>query len=68
MEAEHFHRRNLPHLYFNEGRYFITFRLADSLPLDFLKQLHVAQYRVLCSQIKNLRYGILKVVLCLKVN
>lgn len=40
MESKHFHRRNLPHLYYNEGKYFITFRLADSLPLEFLKKLH----------------------------
>lgn len=39
-ESKHFHRRNLPHLYYNEGKYFITFRLADSLPLEFLKKLH----------------------------
>lgn len=32
MTNKHFHRRNLPHLYFSEGIYFITFRLADSLP------------------------------------
>ncbi len=30
----------MPHLYYNEGTYFITFRLADSLPLEFLKKLH----------------------------
>lgn len=39
-EVKHFHRRNLPHLYYNEGTYFITYRLADSLPLEFLKKLH----------------------------
>jgi putative transposase len=27
-----FHRRNLPHLYYNEGTYFITFRLHNSIP------------------------------------
>jgi putative transposase len=32
MTEKHFHRRNLPHLYFSEGIYFVTFRLADSLP------------------------------------
>jgi len=32
MTEKHFHRRNLPHLYLREGIYFITFRLADSLP------------------------------------
>ena len=40
METKHFHRRNLPHLYYNEGIYFITFRLADSMPIEFLNQLH----------------------------
>lgn len=40
MEPKNFHRRNLPHLYYNEGKYFITFSLADSLPLEFLKKLH----------------------------
>jgi putative transposase len=34
MIEKHFHRRNLPHLYFSEGIYFITFRLADSLPSE----------------------------------
>ena len=34
MSKIHFHRRNLPHLYFNEGTYFITYRLADSLPQE----------------------------------
>ena len=34
MTEKHFHRRNLPHLYFNEGIYFITYRLADSLPKE----------------------------------
>lgn len=32
----HFHRRNLPHLYFNDGIYFITYRLANSIPVDKL--------------------------------
>jgi hypothetical protein len=32
MTEKHFYKRNLPHLYFNDGIYFITFRLADSLP------------------------------------
>jgi putative transposase len=34
-----FHKRNLPHLYFDEGRYFITYRLANSIPLDKLSEL-----------------------------
>ena len=32
MTEKHFHRRNLPHLYFRDGIYFITYRLANSLP------------------------------------
>ncbi len=32
MLKKSFHHRNLPHLYFNEGIYFITYRLANSLP------------------------------------
>ena len=34
MSKAHFHRQNLPHLYLSEGIYFITFRLADSIPSD----------------------------------
>jgi REP element-mobilizing transposase RayT len=36
---EHFHRRNLPHLYFSDGFYFITYRLNNSLPVDKIKQM-----------------------------
>jgi REP element-mobilizing transposase RayT len=32
-----FHKRNLPHLYFSDGIYFVTYRLANSIPLDKLK-------------------------------
>ena len=32
MTEKHFHRRNLPHLYFRDGIYFITYKLANSLP------------------------------------
>lgn len=35
----HFHRRNLPHLYFNEGVYFITSRLKNSIPVEKLVQI-----------------------------
>ncbi len=34
MSKIHFHRRNLPHIYLDEGIYFVTYRLADSLPSD----------------------------------
>lgn len=34
-----FHRRNLPHLYYQEGQYFITFRLANSISQLALEEL-----------------------------
>ena len=36
---QHFHRRNLPHLYFSDGIYFITSRLKNSIPIEKLKLL-----------------------------
>ena len=42
MADKHFHRRNLPHLYFREGIYFITFRLADSLPSSKVAEIKAA--------------------------
>ena len=39
MRERYFHRRNLPHLHYNEGDYFITFRLKNSLPLEVLTKL-----------------------------
>jgi REP element-mobilizing transposase RayT len=39
MTQRYFHRRNLPHLYYNEGDYFVTFRLKDSLPLKLIEEL-----------------------------
>jgi len=38
MEGE-FHRRNLPHLYFDNGIYFITYHLANSIPAGALIKL-----------------------------
>jgi len=35
--SEHFHRRNLPHLYNDTGRFFITYRLYDSLLNDKIR-------------------------------
>ena len=35
-----FHRRNLPHLFFDEGIYFITYRLVNSIPIEKLEDLH----------------------------
>lgn len=34
-----FHRRNLPHLYYDEGQYFVTYRLANSIPQSSLQEL-----------------------------
>jgi hypothetical protein len=39
MTQRYFHRRNLPHLHYNEGNYFVTFRLKDSLPLKLIEEL-----------------------------
>ena len=39
MISRHFHKRNLPHLYYNEGLYFVTYRLYGSIHLDELAQL-----------------------------
>jgi REP element-mobilizing transposase RayT len=39
LQEKHFHRRNLPHLYYNEGIYFVTFRLYDSIHPDELDKL-----------------------------
>ena len=39
MRKRYFHRRNLPHLHYNEGEYFITFRLKDSLPSSEVQKL-----------------------------
>jgi len=41
MLIKHFHRRNLPHLYYNEGIYFVTFRLYGSLHAEELRKLHL---------------------------
>lgn len=34
------HKRNLPHLYFNDGIYFITYRLINTIPLETLALIH----------------------------
>ncbi len=38
--SQTFHRRNLPHLYDTEGRYFITYRLKNSIPQKMIKEIH----------------------------
>lgn len=34
-----FYKRNLPHLHYSDGIYFITFRLANSIPIDKLNEM-----------------------------
>jgi len=40
MIKRQFHRRNFPHLYYNEGIYFVTFRLYGSINPNELKKLN----------------------------
>jgi REP-associated tyrosine transposase len=49
MLKRHFHKRNLPHLYYNEGIYFVTYRLYDSIHPNELKnmQMLINNYRML---------------------
>ena len=42
MLEKSFNRRNLPHLYYNEGIYFITYRLANSLPSNKVAEIQTA--------------------------
>lgn len=39
MDTKHFHRRRLPHLYYNEGIYFVTYRLFGTIPQNRLVEL-----------------------------
>ena len=39
MEEQIYYRRNLPHYQPVEATFFITFRLANSLPLNIIKEL-----------------------------
>ncbi|MDP2365398.1 MAG: transposase [Ignavibacteria bacterium] len=39
MDIKHFHRRRLPHLYYNQGIYFVTYRLYGSIPQNRLDEL-----------------------------
>lgn len=41
MLIKHFHRRNLPHLYYNEGMYFVTYQLYGSIHPAELIHLHL---------------------------
>ena len=46
-QEKHFHRRNLPHLYYNEGIYFVTYRLYNSIhpsELEKLQKIINSQY------------------------
>lgn len=49
MEERHFHRRNLPHLYYNDGIYFITYRSFGSMPTGILSELN----KIYNSEIKT---------------
>ena len=52
MQTRHFHRRNLPHLYYNDGIYFVTFRLSGSIHHNELRQLK----QLLIPENQNLNY------------
>jgi len=41
-QKRHFHRRNLPHLYYTEGIYFVTYRLYDSIHPSELAKLQLS--------------------------
>ena len=43
-EQKLFHRRNLPHLHPSEGIFFITYRLAGSLPREAIERLKEARF------------------------
>jgi REP element-mobilizing transposase RayT len=49
MLKRHFHRRNLPHLYYNEGTYFVNYRLYDSIHPNEVKNLQklIKNYKLL---------------------
>ena len=52
-----FHRRNLPHLYYDDGQYFITYRLINSIPksaIDKLKHEFSSNKRLTSIQQKRL--------------
>jgi putative transposase len=40
LNDRHFHRRNLPHLYYTDGIYFVTYRLIGSIHPNELKKLN----------------------------
>ncbi|RPI71270.1 MAG: hypothetical protein EHM47_10595 [Ignavibacteriales bacterium] len=40
MIKRHFHRRNLPHLYYNDGIYFVTYRLYGSIHQIEIEKYH----------------------------
>ena len=59
MNAIHFHRRNLPHIYKPFSTYFITFRLKGSLPLTKLLLLR-EKYEQLNPKTKDEKYENMK--------
>ena len=46
VETTHFHRRKLPHWEIKNGEYFITTRLADSLPCSAVEKISLLQREI----------------------
>ena len=53
MEEEVFYKRHLPHYHHNTGNYFITFRLANSLPIGIEDKLR-NEFEIEIKQINKL--------------
>ncbi len=49
-----FHRRNLPHLYYDKGIYFITYNLANSIPSEAIKKLKGENTNITQNQKRHL--------------
>lgn len=49
-----YHRRNLPHFYPKGAKFFITFRLFDSIPKEKLEEMQTNYEKLLASIDKNL--------------
>ena len=52
--VRHFHRRNLPHLYYTEGIYFVTYRLYDSIHSNELAKLQLSNKQLTDAEQKKL--------------
>jgi hypothetical protein len=53
-QKRHFHRRNLPHLYYNEGIYFITYRLYNSIHPNELAKLQSSNKQLTDAEQKKI--------------